>query len=141
MNYGKQKVKTTRRVEVEIRAKLKTLEETLDRNPDTLNEDINHEINETKSRLEEIENYKIEGLIMRSRCQWFEKGEKSNDYFLRLEKRNRIKKNMSRLQRPDGSITTDPKEILVLQKHFYETLYTSEKEKNYRRNQSVPRSN
>jgi len=36
---------------------------------------------------------------------------------------------MNKLQRPDGTITTDQKEILDLQAEFYKTLYTPVREK------------
>lgn len=130
ITYGKQKVTRMTKTELELETKLKHLEEILDQTPNLHNnEDLYKEINETKSKLEEIDNYKTEGLIMRSRCQWYEKGEKSNEYFLRLENRNRIKKTMNKLQRPDGTLTTDPKEILDLQANYYETLYSPGKEK------------
>ena len=130
ISYGKQKGKNRTKTEAELEAKLKILEETLDQTVNVNdNENLHKEINDTKAKLEEIDNYKTEGLIMRSRCEWYEKGEKSNDYFLRLENRNRIEKNMYKLQRSDGTVTTNPKEILELQAQYYKNLYTPGKER------------
>ena len=131
ITYGKQKVKRLVKTQLELENKLKILEESLDAAinlPDS--EALYREIDATKSRLEEIDNYKTEGLILRSRCQWFEKGEKSNDYFLSLVNRNRVKKNMNKLQRQDGTVTIDHIEILEMQSTFYETLYSNQTEKN-----------
>ena len=41
------------------------------------------------------------------------------------------KKNIRKLKLPDGSTTCNPEEILLLQKSFYETLYTSKQEVNH----------
>jgi len=91
ITYGKHKVKRLAKEEFELETKLKSLEENLDQKLDLQDNDtLLNEINETRSKLEEIDNYRTEGLIMRSRCQWVEKGEKSNDYFLGLVNRNKI---------------------------------------------------
>ena len=76
------------------------------------------QINNVKLELEEIDNYKTKGLILKSQCRWYEKGEKSNGYFLKLQSRNEIKKSMNKLQKEDGSMTTDTKEILQIQSIF-----------------------
>lgn len=66
-----------------------------------------------------------EGLILKSRCRWYEKGEQSNDYFLRVISRNRVKKSINKRQRKDGTFTTEPKEILKMQEEFNRDLYSS----------------
>ena len=50
-------------------------------------------------------------------------GEKSTKYFLNVEKRNHIKKHMWKLN-INGTITTDPFNILNEQRRFYQELYT-----------------
>ena len=55
---------------------------------------------------------------MRARARWHEHGEKSNKYFLSLEKRNHIRKHIRKLNL-SGVITCDPYKIL------YKDLYTS----------------
>ena len=44
------------------------------------------EYNKYKQDLEEIYNYITEGIISRSKTDWYELGEKSTKYFLNLEK-------------------------------------------------------
>ena len=50
--------------------------------------EILHDYSEAKTELEKVYNHIAEGIILRSRAQWYEEGEKSTSYFLRLEKRN-----------------------------------------------------
>ena len=50
-----------------------------------------------KAQLELIEEKKTEGIIVRARARWHEYGEKSNKYFLNLEKRNHIRKHIRKL--------------------------------------------
>ena len=51
-------------------------------------------LHERKLELETLRNQKIKGIIFRSRAKWYEEGEKNTEYFLNLEKRNYINKNM-----------------------------------------------
>jgi len=37
---------------------------------------------EIECKLKQIDDYKTEGVILRSRSRWYEKGEKSSNYFL-----------------------------------------------------------
>ena len=43
-----------------------------------------------KTKLDKIYDKKVEGLRIRSKCDWYEKGEKCNKFFLTLEKRHAI---------------------------------------------------
>ena len=47
--------------------------------------------------LENIRKEKVEGLILRSKALWYEKGEKSTNYFCNLEKRNYVNKTLTEL--------------------------------------------
>ena len=126
-NYGKVRAKTQRTEESKLRQELTTLEEKLD-NEQTLDKDCTQterDITNLKSDITEIENKKVEGLILRSGANWYEKGEKSSKYFLTLETRNKVRKTMNRLEDEHGEETMDPKKILKLQSKFYSELYTS----------------
>ena len=61
---------------------------------------------------------------MRARARWHEHGEKSNKYFLSLEKRNHIRKHVRKLNL-SVVITYNPYKILESGKNFYKDLYTS----------------
>lgn len=67
---------------------------------------------------------KTKGVIVRARARWHEHGEKSNKYFLNLEKRNHVKK-LTRKLLINNIITTDPLKILKEQECFYNKLYIS----------------
>ena len=89
--------------------------------PNDLNASI---LNSAKDMLELFYEEKIKGIIIRARARWHEHGEKSTKYFLNLEKRNHIKKHVRKLN-INGSITTDPFNILSAQQRFNQELYTS----------------
>lgn len=96
MDYGKKKARKLANEENDLETKLKDLEieqDTLHNNTEREVEIINS-IGEVKARLNEIYDYKTKGLILRAQVRWYEKGEKSNDYFLRLANRNKIQKNI-----------------------------------------------
>lgn len=126
MRYGKEKAHKLKNEEKELVEKLNKLETERDsiRNDTDREIELENLIAETKHKLNEIDDYKTKGLIMRARVRWYEKGEKSNDYFLRLENRNKVKKNIRKLKRADDSYTIDQSEILGMQADFYEKLYT-----------------
>ena len=52
-----------------------------------------------KSELELMYDKKVEGLIIRARARWHEHGEKNSKYFLNLEKRIHIKKQIRKLHK------------------------------------------
>ena len=81
-------------------------------------------LNSVKDTMELFYEEKVKGIIIRARARWHEQGEKSTKYFLNLDKRNHIKKHMRKLN-VNGSVTTDPFNILSEQRRFYQELYTS----------------
>ena len=62
----------------------------------------------------------------RSRAKYTRDFEKNTRFFYSLEKSNFDKKTMKCLQKDDGTITTNPTEILEQQRLFYKKLYTSD---------------
>ena len=125
VKYGKQKALRVRNDESEYDNKLKQLEEDLDRAKPESNEyeKILCDKREVEARLKDLEDYKIEGLILRSRAQWYEKGERSNNFFLSLATRNRKKTTMNKLK-VGNEYTHDHQQILKAQAKFYEDLYS-----------------
>ena len=87
-------------------------------------DDSFYNLEKIKAQLELIEEKKMEGIIVRARAHWREYGEKSNKYFLNLEKRNHIRKHIRKLNL-SGIITSNPFKILEDAKTFYKNLYTS----------------
>ena len=87
-------------------------------------DDTFYNLEKIKSELELLEERKTEGIIVRAGARWHEHGEKSNKYFLSLEKRNHIRKHVRKLNL-SGVITNGPYKILESGKNFYKDLYTS----------------
>ena len=67
--------------------------------------------------------YFTQGNIIRSRANWYEKGEKNNKYFLSLEKNNTMKTCIRRLVNEHGEEITNSKAIMAELKGFYQDLY------------------
>ena len=122
MQYSKEKKQNSRNREAEIEAQLKILEEDIDKSPNPV---LERELVDLKVELEQIDNHKAQAMIIQSRAQWHEKGEKSTAYFFGLQKRNYIKKNASKLLTPQGTEVTNPKKILEMQREFYKNLYST----------------
>jgi len=79
--------------------------------------------------LKVIEEERIKGVIIRSKMQWAEEGEKSSKCFYDLEKYNSVKKQVRKLKLKDGEVITEKAEIDKQLYDFYETLYTSKANK------------
>ena len=84
------------------------------------------EYNDAKEELGKLYDYITQGIILRSRAKWYEEGEKSSSYFLRLEKRNKSKSHIRKLIVDDNieKIETDDSAILHELRKFYSTLYS-----------------
>ena len=78
-----------------------------------------------KTQLENIREYHLEGVIIRSKAKWLEFGEKPTKYFCSLEKSHFINKSISKLTLENGEIVVNQNDILNLQRSFYKSLYQS----------------
>ena len=126
VKYGIEKAKKVSSEEKVLEEELRALEAQKDAVGNSMpRAELDNQMTQVRSRLQEISDYKTEGLILRSQARWYEKGKKSNNYFLRLESRNKVKKNINKLQKYDGTITIEPKEILKMEATFYTELYSS----------------
>ena len=84
-------------------------------------------LQDKQNELEKFRNHRMEGVLLRSKAQWIEDGEKISKYFCNLEKRNYVSKHMSNMINEDGNILTDQKDIKEHVKNFYEALYKEQK--------------
>ena len=64
------------------------------------------------------------GAIIRSKATWYEKGEKSNKYFLNLETHKKAKSSVCKVFNDEGMlpVITDQKKILQEIQNFYSNL-------------------
>ena len=86
-------------------------------------ETVIQEYYDCKHQLEKIYNYITQGIILRSKVDWYEHGEKSSKYFLNLEKRNKAKSHIRKILNFDSVELSEPETILSSTKSFYSTLY------------------
>ena len=103
------------------------------------------EYNVAKNELESIYDYITEGIILRSKGNWYEHSEKSIQYFLNLEKRNMAKSQLRRIFISENVETTNPYQIMSSLKSFYLTSYKRRSEKSkaecldFLRNLNIPK--
>ena len=62
-----------------------------------------------KDKIEEIYEKKVEGARIRTKCLWYEEGEKSSEFFLKLEKRRGIQGQIRKLIVSNQEITDQNK--------------------------------
>ena len=140
ISYCKQRNKKDVAERKYLENKLKNLENVLD-NYDNL--ESYHNI---KNKIEEIHEKKAKGARIRSKCLWYEEGEKLSKFFLNLEKRRGIQGQIRKLIVNNQEITHQNKiqnELLF----FFETLFknkpanTSEDCESFLSEASVPKLN
>ena len=71
-----------------------------------------------KQELEQINNWKLQGSIARSKVQWAEHGDKNSKFFLSLEKHNYENKLITKLD-VNGKVIQGQKDIQSEIKSFY----------------------
>ena len=118
LSSQKSKERKARRCELE--KSLTELECSLSTNH---NNNMLEEYHKCKSELDTLYGYITSGLIIHSKSNWYEQGEKSSKYFLNLEKRDQVKSHIRKLISDSGNVINDSSEILSSIKDFYATLY------------------
>jgi hypothetical protein len=78
---------------------------------------------QVKLKLELYEQSKARAAQIRARINWIEKGEKNTSFFLNLEKGKANSKIMSSLKEEDGTIKTNQKDIMKIQRNHFISLY------------------
>ena len=106
--------------------KLKDLENELEKRKKEIHTVNDSSIKNLEKTIKEIYEKKAEAARIRSKCKWYEEGEKSSKYFFQLEKSNGQDKLWSRIKCEDGSYKTDIDSILDEQLKFYENLFKTE---------------
>jgi len=119
ISYSSKKKRETNRMQQNI----KQMIEDLSNKPIIEQEELNR-INELTEQLQVIRNNQIKGMLVRSKVQWVEEGEKPSTFFASLEKRNYISKLINKLN-VGGEIIENENIILQEAKKFYKTLYSS----------------
>ena len=89
-----------------------------------LNDRLEEELQDAQQKLEKLRIPKIKAMMLRAKAQFYEEGEKPTKYFMNLEKRNYVKKVITKIE-VEGETLTVQEDILQAQKEFYEDLYSS----------------
>ena len=104
MTFSKQKAYQRKKRRLFPENMVKTLEIKL---PTRSDHEIVEQYNVAKNELESIYDYITEGIILRSKASWYEHGEKSTQYFLSLEKRNKAQSHLRRIFISENVETTN----------------------------------
>ena len=120
MKYSKEKARQRRKNISDIEASLRTCEERCNESPSAENQEQLERLQmEYDSIYEEI----AKDAIIRSKATWYEKGEKSNKYFLNLETHKKVSKSSVRkVFNREGVLITDLKKTLQEAHKFYSNL-------------------
>ena len=118
--------KNLKRKETETEETLVTSINTLQQELDCDNDNIvkKNSLRDLSLQLENLREKKIKGSIVRSRAALIDNWEKPSKYFLNLEKRNHVNKNIPSLMDGKKEIF-NTEQILSLQRAFYADLYSS----------------
>ena len=119
--YGKKKAKENNARRIELERKVKLFEANI--TDGNTNQIRDYEM--AKTELEDYYNKLTDGLIIRSKADWSEYGERSNKYFLSLEKHHRSRSVISKLKINNEVVETE-EGVLKEIKDFYQSLYTKE---------------
>ncbi|KXJ08963.1 Transposon TX1 uncharacterized 149 kDa protein [Exaiptasia diaphana] len=126
MAFSKQRARYRKSKYNDIESKIKNIEE-LD--GWEKREEVLQKHDTLVKELERMSNYITEGIIIRSRTKWYELGEKSNKYFLSLEKRNKSKTHVKKLVDDNSMEIINPKTILRKIHQHFSKLFESKSEK------------
>ena len=116
IDYSKTAAKIRKQHKIDLEHKLKNFENKL------TSEENRKLYNHYKNELETIYDHIADGIGIRSKCEWYEHGEKSTKFFLNFEKKQGSQKQIWKLIIEEKEVTNH-KEISKSIKTFQETLY------------------
>ena len=123
IKYASKKNKIQNKKEKQLTSEIYNLEKDIESTLNNLHiEEITHLLKLKKEELNEIIEKRINGIILRSKCQYVENHEKNTKYFASLEKKQAEKKIILKLN-VNNNIITDITDILNAQSTFYSKLY------------------
>ena len=124
IQYAARKSRSKRNKIDVLERKLKSLEDRIANQTDIL-PDTDNQVRLIKHELEGIVREKTQAAVIRCRANWAEYGEKPTRYFLNLEKRNAMKRSISKIKTCADITISESSEILKELEKFYSKLYTS----------------
>ena len=124
LQYCKRKARNRRTKENELVERVQLAQNNFDTNKCDKNI---RELEKAKNDLEEHRAPYVQGLIVRSRAQWHEEGERNSKYFLSLEKRNACRKTIQYIEN-DGKTLTTTGDVLSLFTENLRYKYSAQQE-------------
>ena len=88
-------------------------------------QEMHRKLEKKQRELEQIIEHKTKGAILRSKCRWYNEGEKNAKYFLNPEKRHYKNGVISQLKIDDDKFVTSDKDIFNACEPFYTNIYSS----------------
>ena len=88
------------------------------------NEEITQDLLRAQAELDNFHLEKTKALIIQSRVEYYEEGEKNSKFFLNLVKKNQDK-SLIRSLKINDNLVTKPQKIIDEIKSYYEKLYTT----------------
>ena len=119
IKYSKEKARKKRKQISDIKVSLRICEERCNESPTLENQE---ELEMLKMEYDSIYEQIAKGAIIQSKATWYEKGEKSNKYFLNLETHKKAKSSVRKVFNDEGMLITDPRKILQEIQNFYSNL-------------------
>ena len=119
IKYSKEKALKKRKKISDLETSLRICEEKCNESPTFENKE---RLEMLKMEYDSIYEQIAKGAIIRSKATWYEKGEKSNKYFLNLETYKKAKSSVRKVFNDEGVLITDPKKILQEIQNFYSNL-------------------
>ena len=123
IKVSKNIAKEKRKNERDLEKCVKQLEELVATQP--LSDTLRTEYYRKKDELDDIKLQAAERAMLWSRANWLECGEKPTKYFLNLQKKKIVDREIHVLEDADGNKVTGDRHILNLCKTFYDTLHQS----------------
>lgn len=118
ISYSSYKKKSKNEKEKELIKNIQDLE-------DKLVEENVPKLEELKQELCNLREEKMQGILVRSRANIIENGEKPSKFFCNLESHNFTSKVINVIEKENGETITNQKEILCEARNYYENLYSS----------------
>ena len=116
VSFSKDLAQKSREKHADLLRKITKLEQ------DIVSDEKLEEYEKARNELDKIYNKIAEGVKIRSKCSWYQYGEKSSKFFYGLEKKNAICGTIKMLINDQKEITS-PSEINLTLKSFYENLF------------------
>ena len=124
IRFSKQLTRNRNQEEKDLLTKITRLEREVDSETPVDEQKLNN-LEESKVKLEQIREDKLKGHQIRSRYQHIKDWEKPSKYFLNLEKKNFLNKNIIELKDKNDKIISNPNKILKMQEDFYTDLFST----------------